>query len=222
MKNRKAFFESIQAGQNEQARELLDQYPELIECKTGQGVSVVMLAAYYRNKELLKLFKERKNELDIFEASALGDLPRVKELLKKNPALLDAYSPDGFTPLGLAAFFSQALVARFLVENGAQIDKAANNDFKVTPLHSATSARNVEIARLLLTKGAQVNACQQLGVTPLHSAAHNGQIAMIELLLEYGAGVNAEMQGGRTPLDMALEKEFTQAAELLRAHGAGQ
>ena len=61
---------------------------------------------------------------------------------------------------------------------------------RVMPLHSAAAARSVPITRLLLERGAPVNARQgtgELGFTPLMEAAFNGQSEMVDLLLEYGA-----------------------------------
>ena len=70
----------------------------------------------------------------------------------------------------------------------AEVDAVAANPTKVMPLHSAGSARNLEVARLLLEHGAPANARQQLGYVPIHSAAQNGDRAMVELLLKQTTG----------------------------------
>jgi len=65
----------------------------------------------------------------------------------------------------------------------------------VTPLHIASIFGNVEVARVLLSKGAEVDIhFGQSGISPLISAASNGGQAMVKLLLENGADVNG--QGG--------------------------
>jgi hypothetical protein len=45
--------------------------------------------------------------VDIFEASVLGKVDRIQEILKSNPKRVTEYAPDGFTPVALAAFFGQ-------------------------------------------------------------------------------------------------------------------
>src|SRR5215218_10241652 len=78
-------------------------------------------------------------ELDVFEAAAVGQADRMRELLDEGPGLANAWAEDGFQPLGLACFFGHLEAARLLVERGAEVDSASRNDFKVMPLHSAAA-----------------------------------------------------------------------------------
>src|SRR5512133_2806200 len=130
-------------------------------------------------------------ELDVFEASALGRMERLRELLDEDPSLANAWAGDGFQPLGLASFFGHVDAARLLVERGAEVNSASRNDFKVMPLHSAaaTGDANVryELARLLLERGADPNARQQDDFTPLMAAEQHGDERLRALLVEHGA-----------------------------------
>jgi ankyrin repeat protein len=82
--------------------------------------------------------------------------------------------------------------------------------------HAAVGGHN-EIAKLLISKGADVNAKGGLmGGTPLDTAAKRGQKEIVELLIANGANVNAKNADGHTPLDWADDKE---TADLLRKHG---
>jgi ankyrin repeat protein len=69
---------------------------------------------------------------------------------------------------------------------------------------------------LLLDRGADVNARQQLGFTPLHAAAGNGDEAMADLLLARGADATLKSDDGKTPADVAAERGHTNLAERLR------
>jgi ankyrin repeat protein len=154
--------------------------------------------------------------LDVFEASALGTTERLREILAEEPARANAFGPDGFTPLGLAAFFAHPAAARLLLASGADPSQAARNGTRVAPLHSAVAGGSVEIVRELLAHGADVHARQEGGFTPLHGAAVDGGEEAIRLLLSQGADRSARDDAGKTPADLARESGKGQAAELLR------
>ena len=130
-------------------------------------------------------------ELDVFEASAVGRVDQLQELLDGDPSLANAWAEDGFQPLGLASFFGHVQAARLLVERGAEVNSASRNDFKVMPLHSAVAEKDpetrYEIATLLLEQGADPNARQQDDFTPLMAADQQGDARLRELLVEHGA-----------------------------------
>ena len=145
-------------------------------------------------------------ELDVFEASALGRVQRLEELLDAEPGLVAAWADDGFTPLHLAAFFRHPEAARLLVERGALVDVVARNkDLQVTPLQSAAASREEETAALLLERGADPNVQQRGGFTALHAAAQNGDEPLAELLLVHGADPAITADDGRTAADFARD-----------------
>ncbi len=55
----------------------------------------------------------------------MGRTARVAEWLDRDPGLLNARSSDGFSPLGLAAFFGQTETVRLLLARGADTKDAA-------------------------------------------------------------------------------------------------
>jgi len=199
-------------------KKLLDSDPTLADGKTDQGISFLQLAAYYRNGEAVSLIQSRKKNIDVFEACCIGDKERIKKFLDSKPELINTFSSDGFTPLGLSCFFGHYEIVKYLVEKGADVNIPSSNSFQVAPIHSATAISNYDIIKLLIKNGADVNAKQQSGVIPLHSAAHNGQSEIIKLLIDHGADVNAKTTDNKTPLDMAEEKNYTEAANLIREY----
>jgi ankyrin repeat protein len=87
-----------------------------------------------------------------------------------------------------------------------------------TLLHLASWSRSVEIVRLLMRAGADVNARAGEGWMPLHGAAEGGHLANVKALLEAGADVHAEACGdGGTALAHALFSGARATAELLAA-----
>lgn len=77
----------------------------------------------------------------------------------------------------------------------------------------------MELAELLISKGANVNAAGHKGWTPLASAAYSGYKDLAELLISKGANVNAVDKKGRTPLDLANYSHHKDLADLLIKHG---
>lgn len=195
--------------------ELLNSNPALANGKTAQGFSYLLLAAYYRNHDAIQLIREKRNKLDLYEAASIGDLNSVMQHLTNQPSSIHSYSSDGFTPLGLACYFGHLEIVKYLVNHGADVNKASSNSFHVAPIHSATAISDYEITAFLLEYGADVNAKQQSGVTPLHSAAHNGKLNIAKLLVDHGADINAKTSEGKTPADMAFEKNYADVGEYL-------
>jgi ankyrin repeat protein len=215
------FLTAVTQGDTAKIKEMLKTDPTLARATDQNGVSAITKAAYYRKMEVVQELLNAGVELNIFEAAATGQTQRVKELLKKDPQLANSFSSDGFTPLGLAVFFGNKDSVKALLAGGAQVNLASRESMKVTPLHSAAAAKEVEIARLLIASGADVNARQaEMGFTPLHEAASNGNIELATLLIEKGADINATTNDGKTPLAFAIERKQETMVEFLRKHGA--
>jgi uncharacterized protein len=207
---------AVKAGDLPQVRSLLSADPTLALTRTPEGISVVLLSIYYGHTDVAALLLESAPEMDIFEAAALGKSGRVIDLLEEDPDLINANAPDGFTPLGLAAFFRHPDTVKVLLEHGAHPSQPAANTTRVQPLHSAVASQQLAIADMLLNAGADVNARQQHGYTPLHAAAANGQLDMVYLLLKWGADLTAATENGQTPLSLAEAQGHDEVAELLK------
>ncbi len=209
-------FELLQAGDADGLRRILEQDPAASEARDSSGVSLLMHSIYRGRRDLAELIASKKKALDIFEATSLGRLDRLKQCLR-DAAAINSRSKDGFTALHFACFFGQPESARLLIENGAAVDAVAANPTQVMPLHSAASSRNLEAARLLLDHGAPgiVNARQQGGWVPIHAAAQNGDRAMVELLLKHRADPKLANDDGKTPAVVAREKGHEEIAALL-------
>ncbi len=213
--NTQDFLQASAAGDLDALQQLLAAEPALLQVRGATGQSPVLAAIYHGKPQVVAYLLEQGIELDVFEASAVGKLERVQELVASDSQLASAFGSDGFTPLGLAAFLGHHAVVAYLLEQGAEANVASKNAFRVMPLHSAVANRHLAIAELLLARGADVNAKQEGGFTPLHEAALQGNDEMIQLLLAHGADVTAQKEDGETPLDTAKSKQQEHVLHLL-------
>jgi ankyrin repeat protein len=224
MSENQEFIRTIEHGDQQKALAMLENQPQLAEAVNPAGVTAVLLARYMGMPPLAEEIARCKRRLNFYESIVLGRLEPVRAWVDSNPMLVNQLSPDGFPPLGLAAFFGQQVVLQYLLELGADPNLSASNAMRVAPLHSAVAYGDPQVAcamaRLLVEAGAQVNAVQQGGWTPLHEAADKDQLETAELLLSNGADPDAANDDGLTPLALARRKSFDQMAALLQQHGA--
>ncbi|XP_044038916.1 ankyrin-2b isoform X23 [Siniperca chuatsi] len=89
-----------------------------------------------------------------------------------------------------------------------------------TPLHIAAHYGNVNVATLLLNRGAAVDFTARNGITPLHVASKRGNTNMVGLLLERGSQIDAKTRDGLTPLHCAARSGHDTSVELLLERGA--
>ena len=162
------------------------------------------------------------------------EVRRIQALIKDSPDLVNAKNvhlgvygdnPRYGTPLHKAAMDGQLVVARFLIDNGADVE--SRDAYGRTPLHQAALKGHKSMAELLLSKGADPNAAINPsansgsgGFTPLHLAAQNGYRNVCEALLAGKADLNARDINGTTPLHLAADRSYSSVAELLLTRGA--
>jgi|SRR5713101_7133367 len=214
------FLDALQKGNLSKIDQLLAANPALANSKAKNGVSAIVLALYYGRQDVAQAIAAKKGGLDIFEASVLGKLERVKSLIEQNGVLVDSYSPDGFTPLALATYLGQKSVTEYLIEKGANVNAIAKNATGFTALTGAVANNHVEISKVLVKRGANVNHRYEGGVSPLMEACLNGNIELVNFLLENGADPTAKTKDGKSPLTFAKEKNYGEVVEVLKRHGA--
>jgi ankyrin repeat protein len=210
------FIEAATQGDVERVKAMLRDNPLLAKSTDENGVSVILKATYHGKKDVVAALLASGVQLDIFEAAATGQTAQLQHLIEQDPSLVNSYSADGFTPLGLATFFGHAETVEALIHAGAEVNAAYRETMKLTPLASAMAVDRNDIARTLLTNGADVNAKAVNDLRPLHTAAARGNLESATLLLDHGADVNATSSDGKTAIDYAEERNHSEMVEFLK------
>jgi hypothetical protein len=139
---------------------------------------------------------------------------------------------DEMTPLGEAIKREQTETVQMLIAHGADVNLGGNSEIPLivtprtqmpeTPLMMAAEKNNPIIAKMLIDKGARVNAKNSLGLTPLMFAASYAGPDLVRQLIQAGADINAKSSSGKTPLMFAASDGRPGVAKLLREAGAKQ
>jgi len=169
--------------------------------------------------------KQRVRELDtdrdaelmgLFTAIAERDVPSVSRLLAESPALAQRAAEIGASRQDASSYYF-ASIAHYAYAGD-------------TPLHIAGAAYATDIARELVSRGANVRAKNRRGAEPLHYAADgipgsigwdpDAQEAIVQLLIALGADPNAKDTGGVAPLHRAVRTRSAAAVRALLVNGA--
>lgn len=201
----------------------------LLTAPTAAGGSYQLITAVIENKmeEVKRLLDEGADVnthnvrgLTLLSCATLYGNLDIAEMLLKRGADREERDGDGHTPLGHAALIRgqyHTEAARMLVTHGADIN-SPNEFLWTTPLGLAARNGNLDVAVMLLERGATVDAVNVDGDTPLAIAAKFGFVELATVLIERGANVNATVGGSVTPLALAaLHGHHTIAHELNRA-----
>lgn len=148
------------------------------------------------------------------------EVRRIKAIIQDSPDLINAKRFIDGTSLQIAARKGQLVVARFLLENKAEVDATAGAG--APPLLVAAQAGHKSMVELLLAHGANIDARDPSasGKTALQLAVDKDFRAVFETLIARKADVNVADDYGGTALHLAVEKGRLPFAQLLLDRGA--
>ena len=107
-------------------------------------------------------------------------------------------------------------LVRDLIALGANIDWQNEDNYNYTPLHLAVREESVEIARMLIDAGADLDIQDTWGSdTPLHDAAFFGRVEIARMLIDAKADLDVQDNDGRTPLHRAAGNGRVEIARML-------
>ena len=159
---------------------------------------------------------ERPGVASLVRAVVRNDAGEVAKLISATPSLAQGCLAVGATRQGATDFFFEE-INHYLYAGD-------------TPLHAAAATYRIDIARALLSNGADIAARNRRGAQPLHYAADGlpgsstwnpqAQAEMITLLIQAGADPNALDKSGVAPLHRAVRQRCPGAVNALLRNGA--
>lgn len=191
---------AIQNNHDETAEKIIAKYPDLINSRDRQNGFTPLHWAVIKGRTNLVFW-----------------------LIEKG-ANVNCADPSGMTPLHKAAVFNRVSNADALITAGADTCPLGRKygALRLMPIHLAAEEGNVEMVKLFLSRGVDVNAPTEGAnrITPLHFAAAKGHVAVVETLIAAGADINSPDLAGKTPLAWAVQSEQSGTAQVLRKAGA--
>ena len=95
------FLKAVLEDDREEVAKMIVEDDRLVKSRDASGASAIQLAVYHGLDDMLGVLARSEVPLDVFEAAAVGDADRVRELVAADPSLLGETSGDGFPALTL-------------------------------------------------------------------------------------------------------------------------
>lgn len=216
----KVIKSAIIGGDEIKTRELL-AYCYNVNCKDDHGITPLLLAAYYKHENILRLLLEQgahpnarcnKGKTTLHWLASVPEIPIAEtliDLLLRNRPPLEVANGEGLTPLMNACLTGELLLATRLIGHGANV--RATNSRVETALHYAADGGKAQMIPLLVSNGAELEAKTFGGLTPLHRAVFcpSDPSDTVEQLIQAGADKEARTGDSwlrSTPLHIAIRK----------------
>lgn len=149
----------------------------------------------------------------IFDIARNGTVAEVKELMKKNPDIINTTNENGFSPLILACYRGNNAVAEFLMENVKDVNYGSTQGAALT---AAVFKNNKQLTQKLLEKGANPNLADANGTTPLIYAVQLQDKDLVGILLKNKANKDLADKQGKTAFEYAIFSKNHEIINLLK------
>lgn len=216
-----AFHYVAVAGNNDVLLEMISHMnitdvQKALNRQSAIGWTPLAIASHRGHMELVNSLLANHGRVDVFDLEGRSALHlaaekgyiQVCDALLSNKAFINSKSRNGRTALHLAAMNGFTDLVKFLIkDHNAVIDILTLK--KQTPLHLAAAAGQIEVCKLLLELGANIDATDEQGQKPIHAAAQNNHSEVAKLFLQQ-----------HPSLVMATTKDGNTCAHIAAAQGS--
>ncbi|XP_061564917.1 ankyrin-3-like isoform X37 [Cololabis saira] len=217
------------AGQSDVVKELVTNSAN-VNAQSQNGFTPLYMAAQENHMDVVQFLLDNGSSQSIATEDGFTPLAvalqqghdQVVSLLLEN----DTKGKVRLPALHIAARKDDTKAAALLLQNDHNADVESKmmvnrtTESGFTPLHIAAHYGNINVATLLLNRGAAVDFKARNDITPLHVASKRGNSNMVRLLLERGGKIDARTKDGLTPLHCGARSGHEQVLELLLDRGA--
>uniref|UniRef100_A0AAQ4P8W2 Ankyrin 3 n=1 Tax=Gasterosteus aculeatus aculeatus TaxID=481459 RepID=A0AAQ4P8W2_GASAC len=217
------------AGQTEVVKELVTNGAN-VNAQSQNGFTPLYMASQENHLEVVRFLLEHSASQSMATEDGFTPLAvalqqghdQVVSLLLEN----DTKGKVRLPALHIAARKDDTKAAALLLQNDHNADVESKmmvnrtTESGFTPLHIAAHYGNINVATLLLNRGAAVDFMARNDITPLHVASKRGNSNMVKLLLDRGSKIDAKTKDGLTPLHCGARSGHEQVVEILLDRGA--
>ena len=233
----KTIHMAASSGDVEIMTQLLDDDPQLINKQDSYGMTPLHWAVDKYEHKVIDLLIKRKANLNIQDKYGKTPLEHAIDKNHRRVAMTLILSgadlpKESDSPKYNKQEIINTIKPLHLVVQEGDLEKVKEvisrypeqvnikDDSSRVPLYWAARSNHVDIVRLLVEKGSDVNARTGDGWAALHTSAYNGRLEAATTLLELGAEVDIQNDDGQTPLYWAARNGRLGLVKLLLAKGA--
>lgn len=166
-------------GNLARVKELLEQYPDIVNQNASWNEYAIEAAAQTGNRPIIELLLSKGAPTNLCVETVLGHNDKVKALIKGDAANARATGAHGISLLYHAVICSNKEVAELILANGVDVNIGEGGS---PPLHGAVMFNQIEMITWLLARGANINVKNYESKTPLRVALDANKTEIVELL----------------------------------------
>jgi ankyrin repeat protein len=171
-------------GNLARVKELLEQYPDIVNQNASWNEYAIEAAAQTGNRPIIELLLSKGAPTNICVETVLGHNDKVMAWINGDAANARATGAHGISLLYHAVICSNQEVAELILAKGVEVNIGEGGS---PPLHGAVMFNQIEMITWLLARGANINIKNYEGKTPLKEAREMKREAAAELLQKNGA-----------------------------------
>jgi ankyrin repeat protein len=214
-------------GNHEAVKLLLEHGADLTKREMRDRIPLFLACNWGRDFETVRLLIEAGS--DVNDKNSRGEIVLVSTLYYGKKEIIDllidrgATLPDDEDTLRRVLYITASNGMERPFHMAVEICKKQEIEWWTgVPMHACARGGSVDIAKILIAKGADYKEKNIYGVAPIHIAAENGRLDFIEFLLSKKADIDSSSLIGKTALHYARENGHNELTALLIKKGASQ